>query len=172
MGKKFEIRSATIADISGIQQVARLTWRDTYRAILPDVLIDDFLAHAYSDDILAHTINRNASSSKFWVADKHGTIVGFAQFVRHGESELEVTRIYVLPSYQGLGIGKSIIEKQCRTDGQFSRMFAWVEKDNQKGICFYEAKGFAVAGSKTEMFNGTPIELLKYTKDIDDSREV
>lgn len=165
MNQDCRIRAATLNDIPGIQRVADQAWKDTYRSILPDSLIGQFLENAYSRDALSHAISRDVNVSRFRVAEREGAVIGFAQFVRHGD-EKEITRIYVLPDHQGTGIGQNLIKAELRTDREINRLFAWVEAANRKGIRFYESGGFVMESSKTEEIHGERIELLKYVLNL------
>lgn len=86
----------------------------------------------------------------------------YAQVRQIGEVEFELLRIYVSPKFQSQGIGTMFIEEFLRTLQPIRFLHAWVEKDNELGRAFYTKRNFILTEEKTEIFEGTSINLLKY----------
>ncbi len=73
--------------------------------------------------------------------------VGAQSDVRDPES-LEVERIYVLADYQGVGIGKYLLEFAIQTAVAEALKYIWlgVWEYNEKAIAFYQKQGFWIFG--------------------------
>ena len=168
MKDQYSVRPVLLKDINGIQRVAELSWRDTYQSIFPETFIDDFLKRAYSKESLDAVIQRDLTKyeRRFILVESQEEIVGYAHFSDVSIGEIEILRIYVMPDFQGKGLGKSMILNQLNSDPTIRRIFAWVEEENLKGIGFYEANGFDSGEDKTEEINGQKLRLKKYIKAI------
>ena len=71
------------------------------------------------------------------VAEQRGTIVGFVAF-----DDVELHALYVLPKYQGQGIGRRLLEAA----GAVTRL--WVLEGNNAARRFYERCGWSMNGEK------------------------
>ncbi len=67
------IRPMTSKDIEHVQQIARVTWRETYYGIIPEELQTTFLEHSYSDMMLLMRMKK----TKMLIAESEGVPVGF-----------------------------------------------------------------------------------------------
>jgi hypothetical protein len=52
-----EVREMSVGDLRAVQEVARITWAETYRGIIPEDERKSFVERAYSEDSLK--IRRN-----------------------------------------------------------------------------------------------------------------
>ena len=88
-------------DLGAVQEVARITWAETYRGIIPEVELTSFVERAYSEESLEHRMETGV----FLVAVLGGEVVGFADFDPDpGKSgEVELAAIYVLPESRDAG---------------------------------------------------------------------
>jgi len=140
------VRHALPEDASTIAGVARITWAETYRGIIPDEIQNAVLPLWYAEDRLARAASNPASA--FFVAESEdGQVVGFAQAgPREQAGDAELWRFYVLPEHQRKGIGRGLL-RACvaalRALGPVARLFVQVEAENQIGRQAYEALGFA-----------------------------
>jgi hypothetical protein len=81
------IRATTLDDISMIQQIAKVSWNDTYKNIIPIDIQTLFLEKAYSPMMLVKRIEKTI----FLVAEYEGKPIGFANFTyvdEDGDAEL------------------------------------------------------------------------------------
>lgn len=104
-----EIIEATEQDIPVIHDLAEKTWWPTYRTILSAQQISFMLNAMYSENALKEQINANV---KFLLVKRGGENVAFAGYSIENvpETLLKIHKIYVLPSEQGKGTGKLLIE--------------------------------------------------------------
>ncbi len=105
----------------------------------------------------------------FFVAFVEGKPVGFLALQPdcrfHGEIIPEIHELVVDPKYQGLGVGKRLMEKAfdyLREKG-FSRVALWVGEKNENAKRFYEKLGFRVTARQGSW--------LRMEKDLYDSPE-
>lgn len=159
------IRPVHLSDIKGIQHVARSSWMDTYREIYPIEYIESFLKQAYSADQLEQSIIRDQQleARRFLVAVSAETeeLAGYVHVMKENDECYELLRVYLLPSYQGTGIGTSLLN-EVSTLNQISHLKAWVEEQNLSARRFYEAKGFIIVGEEIEKNEGFTTKLLCY----------
>jgi N-acetylglutamate synthase-like GNAT family acetyltransferase len=168
MPVNFSIRPVKMNDVQGIQRVAQLTWNHTYGTIYTDDFINSFLEQAYSNNSIEATISRDEKREirKFMVAESESGIIGYAQLTVTKDGEAELLRMYVLPAFQGSGIGKAFLRNLIETDNTLTRVFAWVEKENKTGTFFYQSNGFLFEEDKEEATDGQVIRLNKYVKQV------
>lgn len=132
------IRKMTKEDIKDVQNVARESWRATYEGIIPLAIQNRFLTEAYSDQMMERRLNH----SLIFVAEVEGIVVGFANYGRVNlQREAELSAIYILPIYQGRGIGSALLETGITALPNIQSLIVEVEKDNENGKGFYLAKG-------------------------------
>ncbi|MBM7645544.1 ribosomal protein S18 acetylase RimI-like enzyme [Scopulibacillus daqui] len=157
------IRQAEYNDINQIQKIADISWHDTYDGIIPITVQDRFLKEAYSEKTMKHRLKH----SLMLVADCQGQLTGFANFSfvnRKGESELGA--IYLLPEHQRKKAGSRLLEKGIRSLKSVKRIIVHVEKDNHKGLAFYQSKGFKETDVFEEQFYDYKLKTVKMALDI------
>ncbi|MDO5628111.1 MAG: GNAT family N-acetyltransferase [Mobilicoccus sp.] len=99
-----DVRLADGNDRAGVGAVGRSAWQTTYSEIFPPELMELFLAKWWTKDANISSIRRKRT----FVADDAGRIVGMASYGVH-EGDLVVWKIYVLPEYQGRGVGGRLL---------------------------------------------------------------
>lgn len=159
------VRPARVADASAIGRIHVETWRDTYAGMLPDrVLVE--MSSGMEGGQWSRVLNEGRD--RVYVAESDGAgIVGFGSCGKARAGALgfegEVYTLYVLPDYQGQGIGRLLLEalfKQLQSDGYRSALI-WVLQDNPAGF-FYEAMGGRPAASRTERLWGADVAERAY----------
>lgn len=104
---KYKIREISVSDIPVVQNVAKLSWHDTYEGIIPRHIQENFLDIAYSTSML----EKRLAMTQMYVAEYSGKVTGFANFSKPDNQHIsELTAIYILPDYQRLGIGLALLE--------------------------------------------------------------
>lgn len=139
------IRNIQTADFPAVRRIARETWADAYRGIVPEGVQTEFVRRAYSEASLA----RRMEDGVFLVAEYDGGVVGFANFQRVSR-DVRLGAIYVLPDEQGRGIGSRLLEVGISRFPPDSRIVLRVESRNLPARRFYAARGFQEAGEFTE----------------------
>lgn len=146
---EIQIRPATAEDIAFIRSVSERTWPSTYGHIISQAQIDFMLDWMYSDDSLKNQMNAGA---EFYIAsiknNNEWLEVGFCSVSAEKEEGAnnythKLNKLYVLPSAQGTGAGKALLNKAlevAKLAGSKS-IFLQVNKLN-KAYSFYLKKGF------------------------------
>ena len=138
------VRPAQIADAPGIASVHVLSWRSTYRGLLPDAFLGSLDEATYAERwarVLAD------GSSRVYVASGGDEVVGFASGGREraGESGYagELYAIYLVREAQGRGHGRRLVEAVVGglRELALADMIVWVLRDNAGARAFYERLG-------------------------------
>jgi ribosomal protein S18 acetylase RimI-like enzyme len=139
------IKRATSNDIPTIRAIARITWPDAYfPSILDQGQLEYMLDMLYSPSALETAMNNKGQL--FMIAsddDGPGAFAGFTPHHREGTTHLN--KLYALPSWQGRGAGRILLERvlqEAATSGDHSIELN-VNKRNV-AIGFYEHMGFRV----------------------------
>lgn len=158
---RFQIHSMmSPADREGRAFVHYTAWRETYTGLMPDVVLEAHTLEKYRD--LANTYRSNT-----FVAldrDKDDRVAGFACFQRKARDFVsvpdaaEITALYVLREYQGLGLGRMLLE-QCVEMLHRDKIALFVLKGNENAIRFYEHMGFRMTGHVASSHDGALTEL-------------
>jgi diamine N-acetyltransferase len=138
----FEIRKASLADIPLIRQLCFQVWPQTYASIITAEQIDYMLDMMYSEASLEKQINDGAQF--IFVYDETGP-VGFASYQEIKPSVFKLHKLYVLPSQQGKGTGRYMIDHiiaEIKSAGATALQLQ-VNRRN-KARNFYEKLGFSV----------------------------
>lgn len=136
----YTIRNATITDIPLIRELVFQVWPQTYRGLLSDAQIDYMLEMMYSETSLREQME---DGSRFIIIDEDSKPVGYAAFQEIEPSIFKLHKIYVLPSQQGKGTGRYMIEYitgEIAKEGA-SALQLQVNKRNRARY-FYEKLGF------------------------------
>ncbi len=136
------IRKAGAADIPVIQELAYKIWPGTYQAILGPEQVDYMLDLLYSEKILREQMEQQVD---FIVVSDNGDPVGFASYSLTQPGIYKLHKIYVLPSQQGKGTGRMMIDyvkqQAVSAGGKFLQLN--VNRYNNAKY-FYEKLGFVV----------------------------
>ncbi len=137
-----KIRKAGAADIPVIQELAYKIWPGTYQAILGPEQVDYMLDLLYSEKILREQMEQQVD---FIVVSDNGDPVGFASYSSTQPGIYKLHKIYVLPSQQGKGTGRMMIDyvkqQAVSAGGKFLQLN--VNRYNNAKY-FYEKLGFVV----------------------------
>lgn len=153
------IRSMTQADIHSVQQIARVSWNNTYEGIIPLNIQNQFLNSAYSE--LA--MEKRLKETVMLVAEYKGNTVGFLNLSHVNKmGQAELIAIYIHPEYQGKGIGTALLQKGIDLfHPNIKEIMVNVEKENTIGLTFYKAKGFKVLNEFDDVFNGHVLKTIR-----------
>ena len=124
-----------------IQQLAHAIWYPTYQEILSKRQIDFMLERMYSVEAIQASM---ALKSAFYLLFDDVEAVGFIG-IEPKEDLLRIEKIYLLPSTQGRGFGKQLIDfaaEEARKLG-LSELELNVNRSN-KAYHFYLKQGFRV----------------------------
>jgi diamine N-acetyltransferase len=134
------IQRATNSDIPLIRELTFRIWPQTYAEILSQPQIDYMLEYMYSPASLQKQMN---NGSQFIFVYDEEEPVGFAAYLSKGGGIYKLDKIYILPSQQGKGTGRFVIDyiiAEVKKEGATALQLQ-VNRDN-KAKSFYEKLGF------------------------------
>ncbi len=142
------VREATKADLNEIAQVHCQAMQETYH----DLFSDQYLKSLDPDQFM-HMPEECAERT--YIAINRDKIVGFVSFCEEDDQKLghigEITAMYILKEYQGLGIGRYLIQ-HCFVDLYgIKNIYIWTLSQNIKSIQFYHHFGFIEDGGKKDL---------------------
>jgi len=160
------VRTASKRDISTISKLLGVVWHHTYDDIYGAQKVSQITAAWHNVKALEKLVNKPAS--EFLVADDGTNIVGMAFASQIDDIRVKLFQLYVLPQYQGRGVGKLLLDEILESFFEAGEFLAEVEEKNAGAIGFYEKNGFVKSGvTKNCGQNGSGIPALIYTKTRD-----
>ena len=169
------IRPATLEDATAIARVHVASWQSTYREMLPD----EFLA-SLSETGYAERWKRVIGdvSSKVYVAEDGGEVVGFASGGRERAGETgytgELYAIYVIDAAKRRGFGRELVRATVAglRELGLDDMIIWVLRDNQPARSFYERLGGVYVRGQPITIGSVTLEEVSYGwRRLDDVRD-
>ncbi len=162
MNVKIDIQfvRAQTGDWHIIQSIAHRTWPAAYGNSINSSQLEYLLNRIYSESALKEQMER--MNHIFTLIYYKGSPVGFVSIEENYLSieKLMIHKLYVLPEFQGQGIGKAILNHIGSTAHQAGRhtLRLKVFHKNNKAIFFYRHLGFLIRGEEETNFeNGYQI---------------
>lgn len=138
------VRKATKQDILLIKELAEKTWWPTYTDVISEEQINFMLDDMYSAESLEKQME---SGIGFLIAERENIPVGFASYSQSDKDKLvfKIHKLYILPSEQGKGTGKELIEHISASAKQLggNTLELNVNRGN-KAKNFYLKSGFSI----------------------------
>lgn len=140
-----EIRKLNIADIPLLRELVFKVWPQTYASILSQDQIDYMLDLMYSEKALENQLQEGIQF--VFVYDEQDP-VGYASFQQTSPTIFKLHKIYILPSQQGKGTGKFLLQYIIDTIKRNGATVLQLQVNrNNKARLFYEKLGFMVTGA-------------------------
>lgn len=144
------IRTADVDDAALIADLSRRTFYETFAAQNTKENMEKFMEEQFSHELLMEQVSEPGNT--FLIAFMNDQPAGYARLVESespaalaNENSLEISRIYVLNSAIGTGIGKAMMEECIRVAKQKNKVVIWlgVWEHNSRAISFYTKFGFS-----------------------------
>ncbi|MFJ7935016.1 GNAT family N-acetyltransferase [Sporosarcina sp. NPDC096371] len=149
----------TAKDSAHVQRIARITWCETNRDLIPEEIQHDFINRSYSNAMMMKRMEKTI----ILIAECQGIPIGFANFTKKDEDgDSELTAMYILPSHQHMGYGEKLFEHALSMLNDAKQLFVYVDSCNLIGRAFYEKQGFELLEVFEEDFEGHPVETAQY----------
>jgi ribosomal protein S18 acetylase RimI-like enzyme len=139
----FSIQQATIKDIPLIRELTFQVWPQTYAAIISKDQVAYMLDIMYSEAALQKQITNEGC--QFIIVYENNNPAGFAAYSEIEPAIYKLHKIYILPSQQGKGTGKLMIDyiiSDIIQKGATALQLQVNRHNKAKG--FYEKLGFTV----------------------------
>jgi diamine N-acetyltransferase len=145
------IKQAAVSDIPVIRDLAHRIWPDAYLEIIGQAQIDYMLNLMYSPASLEKQMNEGA---QFLLALEADEPVGFASYGEMEPGIVKLHKLYVLPSQQGKGTGRQLVDHIITTIKGATALQLQVNRNN-KARHFYEKNGFTIVNEiRLDIGNG------------------
>lgn len=152
---EIEISTASPSDARQIREVFYKTWLNTYPNKETGVTVDD-VEDMYKDAFTEESLNKSVerisnppSGEHLFVAKVNDKIVGICRIIKHEEKN-QLQSMYILPEFQGKGIGTLLWEEVKRLFDPAKDTFVNVAIYNKNAIDFYKKLGFKETGKQWE----------------------
>ncbi|MCB1382950.1 MAG: GNAT family N-acetyltransferase [Notoacmeibacter sp.] len=160
-----DIRSAEPADANAIADVHVHAWQGAYSGIIPHGALTGML-NRRGPQWWARAIRRSAS---ILVIEIGGDIVGYATYGRNRARELseegEIYELYILPEYQGIGLGSRLFDaaRDALARHGLSGLVVWALEDNSIAQSFYLGQGGHDVAEGVEVFDARALKKVAFT---------
>ncbi|MDO5726469.1 MAG: GNAT family N-acetyltransferase [Bowdeniella nasicola] len=166
----------TPADATDVAKVHVAAWKETYRGIMPQRVLDSL---SIADRASAlHRRLRRVSPVHYFVAEINNEIVGFAiigpsRDEDSSNDDAELMAIYVHPAAQRRGAGQALLSKAKAAAKQLGcrRLVLWVLKNNSAGRTFFRHNGMRQESTRgTYKIAGESLVKMRYSCPIETER--
>ncbi|HWB27190.1 MAG TPA: GNAT family N-acetyltransferase [Chitinophagaceae bacterium] len=148
-----DIRPARPGDVLQLQQLSIITFTDTYGVYNTPANMQLFIEERYTVQQLLQELNN--TRMQFFMAYNGNEPVGYIKLRTEeepaelaGRRHIEIERIYVLPAFKGMKIGKKLIDYAAAIAQQQQYEVIWlgVWEENKSAQAFYTKQGFTIFG--------------------------
>jgi GNAT superfamily N-acetyltransferase len=159
-----KVRKGKLADAKSVAETFRQSWIQAYRGIIPHVHLENMIRRRGAE--WWSSIIRSGDS--LVVLEKAGTIIGYATlgFARtRGPYQGEIYELYIMPVYQGLGLGEHLFEA-CRAnldERRLKGLIVWALAENSMATDFYWRRGGRPVKQAFETIGGQKLEKIAFT---------
>jgi ribosomal protein S18 acetylase RimI-like enzyme len=131
------VRPATLDDVSAIQRIGHETWPATY-AFAGSDYVEHGLASWWSEQSIAASL----ATTQNLVAEVDGDVVGMGNVDLRPETPV-IWKLYVLPTSQGTGAGRALIEALIAlVPADRGAVLLEYTDGNERAAAFYRRNGF------------------------------
>lgn len=149
-----QLIQCTTTDLEALQSISRDTFYETFHEQNSEENMAAYLYDAFSAEKLTAELENKHSQFKLLYVNEE--LAGYlkinineAQSEKLGRDSLEVERIYILSSFQKLGLGKVLMAEAVKlaNEKQKNKIWLGVWENNLNAIAFYEKAGFKKTGT-------------------------
>ncbi|WP_245688089.1 GNAT family N-acetyltransferase [Salimicrobium halophilum] len=164
------VKRAETKHVEGISNVCREGCLDTYEGLRSRENIERNNQTFYNHERISEELVEQKGWDGYFVAVENDKVVGAIGGGMTGEATSEVYVLYLDPSRRGEGIGSKLMEELTGVQKGKGSSEQWVsvQKGNDKGIPFYEARGFECVGEQAAYSNegGEEYVSLRYKRKL------
>ncbi len=175
---EIKIRKSVPSDVYGIREVQEVTWINTYPNDKAGITLEDIKSKFKDDDtsegrkkIEEKKERYKDKSKRTWVAEEKGKIIGFCS-AGNEKGKDRILAIYVLPEYQGKGIGNRLITKVFKWLSNNMAIYTNVVEYNLNAINFYKSHGFSETERKGKLDSAATLPSGKTLPEIELKKSV
>jgi ribosomal protein S18 acetylase RimI-like enzyme len=137
----FSFRTANPSDIPLIREITQKVWPPTYTHIIGQQQINYMIEKFYSDSVIE---DQMLGGHQFLIFFNDGLPMAFAGYSPIEPAVFKLHKLYILPSFQGQGFGRTIMEIIIADlkKKKVGELRLNVNRFNYPAIAFYEKNGF------------------------------
>lgn len=151
ISKTIQIADATLEDIAEIREVEKTSWLATYPNEKLGITVIDIEERFDENTEEAkkkleerkNSLNKD-SSAHTWIAKDNDRIIGVC--IATKEEKNHIQTIYILPEFQGQGVGGKLMSVALDWLGSDKDVFVNSASYNEKALAFYRSFGFVESG--------------------------
>jgi N-acetylglutamate synthase-like GNAT family acetyltransferase len=104
------------------------------------------------------------AKDRLWICEHEGRIIGSLLLMHRGEDSAQLRYFMVLPEYQGIGLGKRLMElfmeffRQCG----YRSAYLWTVDELPAAAALYRRHGFRLTEEKPSTAFGKPLREQRY----------
>lgn len=160
------IRQWRMDDLPSVQRITWDTWLAAYSEFIPENDLQTYFDSHYTMEALSelfHSVLVNG-----FVSEIDGSVVGYARTqLNNEENRFYISSLYVLPQYQGKGIGMKLLRaaEECANAHHLGTVWLGVMVQNVGALTWYKKIGFQfVEEAPFTMGNTTVNHLIGYKR--------
>ena len=135
------VRAGHEGDVAAVSWLLRQTWHATYGGYRDAAVIDELSSRWHAPAVLAAELQD--PQTIFLVAEVETRLCGHSALHVCRDDTAIMTRLYVDPSFQGQGIGRTLLTAaKAKLAGRACRIELEVERQNEPAKKFYARQGF------------------------------
>lgn len=166
-----KLRYAKSADIPKLAQIHSKSLISAFGDFFPEGIVAEKFSIGHRK--IGFTKEIAAGEPKSIIAFHMGKPAGLlsygkSRYLNLPKTTVELWRIYLSPEFQGMGMGKELLEfglLEMSKNG-YSKVILWVLEENTKARRFYEKNGFLHYGVRMDAHYGRDIVDLMYEKSL------
>ena len=150
------VKKANLKHVEGIAEVCTNGYKATYNDSHSNEYIERIIKEFYNYERISMEITNSGKDWDGWfVAVEDNKVLGAIGGGMIGKNKGEVFVLYLDPNRRGEGIGTLLLNTLIQVQIQNGASEQWVSvaKGNQKGIPFYEARGFVFQNEQKSYSN-------------------
>jgi len=146
---RIHFQKCTLSDLNQLIEVARTTFVDSFEKDNDPEDFKNYITTAFEKSNFLGQLQNPKSS--FYFVFRHKELVGYfkincsdAQTDIKSEESIELERIYVIKEFQGMEIGKRMLQEAIRLASLKNKKYLWlgVWEKNRDAIRFYQKYSF------------------------------
>lgn len=162
----FTIRAAESGDAAGLAKVHIDAWKETYRGIMPDSVLDGRTQEKCQEGWIKR-LDPSAGFKHFVALNETG-VIGFLGGGKAREKfvdfEGELYAIYLLKKYHHMGLGRLLTKHfaEWLVENNYRGMYLWVIENNPTRHYYESIGGVLLPGRKIQTFGGKELVEVAY----------
>jgi ribosomal protein S18 acetylase RimI-like enzyme len=156
---RINFRRWNMNDIESVRNLLHETWMKTYAGFIPGEDITSYLDEHYHRDAFRTFVDDQHVVG--FIADVDGKVGGYEKtFYNREEKRLYVQQLYILPRYQGLGLGKQLMTFAAEHAKTYDldRLWLGVMVDNTAALLWYQNMGYQIVEKTPFLLGKTTVE--------------